>query len=338
MAEYSAPFDGSTIATQVQWSRMARYWGVDGIHATTPTSGACKVTASGTATVSVGAGRAYVQGYHYHNLSAKTVSVPANAGGTARVDLVVLKLDPLSANNITAVYKTGGTTAPSLQQDDEGIWEIPLAQVTVPAGSSTVPSGNVIDLRWFTDRGAVPSISTARRPSSPGQLLVEGTSLYVGDGTTWNYLATGGVPDSTYTPVWSAGTTTINWGAGSQSLGRYQAVGRRVDVTIQLTPTGNPPEYPDPIGVSLPPGLPATANHRSLFIWNYTSNNGEGSAVGIGMVFPTEDQTKIGRLRYPATSGVSVSSDVNSINLLNNQPFNIRTGDTLTVDGSYWLA
>jgi hypothetical protein len=78
---------------------------------------------------------------------------------------------------------------------------------------------------------------------------------------------------------------------------------------------------------------------RSLFTWNFTSANSEGSAVGVGMTFPTTDGTnKIARLRYGVSTGVSVSSAVNSINLLTNQPFNIRTDDVLTIDGSYWLA
>lgn len=338
MAEFSAPFDGSPIATQAQWSAIAKRWGLDGVHATDPSSSTLTVTASGATTVAVSAGKAFVNGWYYASDATKSLTVPANASGTARIDLVVLRANP-TTKKVTSEYKTGGTSAPTLQQDDTGIWEIPLAQCTVPANASTVPAANVVDKRWFTDRGAIPSIPGARRPSVKGQLLVENNRLYVGDGAAWLWLATGGIEDSSYTPAWNAGTTTINWGSGSTNLGRYQVVGRRVDVTIQLIPTGNPPAYTDPIQVTLPPGLPCTTTFRSLFTWNYTSANDEGSAVGIGMTFPTTDGTnKIARLRYGATSGDSVSSRVTSINLLTNQPFNIRDGDVLTIDGSYWLA
>lgn len=337
MAEFSAPFDGAAITTELQWSRMSRRWGLDGVHALDGSSTALKVTGSGTTTVAVASGMAFVNGFYYYLDAIKNLTVTANAGGAARVDYVVLRAD-MSANSVTAQYKTGGLTAPTLTQDEAGVWEIPIAQCTVAAGASVVTAPNVVDRRYLTGRGVIPGINGARPPSIKNQLLVEDGRLYVGDGADWKWLATAGTPESTYTPVWTAGSTTFGWGTGSQNIGRYQAVGRRVDLTIQVTPTGNPNAYTDPISVSLPPGLPATADHRSLFIWTFTSANGEGSAVGVAMVFPTESQSKIGRLRYPVSDGVSVSSPVTSINMLTNQPFNIRTGDNLTIDGSYWLA
>lgn len=338
MAEFSGPFTGSAISTELDWSRMSRRWGLDGAHAFQPSDNTLKVIASGTDTVLVSIGSAFVNGFYYNLDANKTLAVPANAGGAARVDLVVLRASQ-SANSVTAEYKTGGLTAPTLTQDEAGVWEIPLAQCTVGAGSSVVAAANVADRRYLTGRPAIPSIPGARRPSIKNQLLVEDGKLYVGDGADWRWLASQGVVDSTYTPVWNSAATIINWGSGSLNIGRYQAVGSRVDVTIQLQPTGNPPEYTEPIQVTLPPGLPAVATHRSLFIWNYTSGNDEGSAVGIGFTFPTTDGTgKIARLRYPTSEGNSVLDTPNSLNLLTNRPFNIRANDVLTIDGSYWLA
>lgn len=338
MAEFSGPFEGSPIVTELDWSRMARHWGPDGVHAVQSSDSTLKVVASGAATVLVSPGTAFVNGFFYNNDASKTLNVPANAGGAARVDLVVLRAS-MSANSVTAVYKTGGTSAPTLTQDEAGVWEIPIAQCTVAAGASVVTAANTIDRRYLTGRAVLPSIPGSRPPSIKNQLLVEDGKVYVGDGADWRWLASVGVDDSTYTPVWNSAGTTINWGSGSINVGRYQCVNKRVDVTIQLQPAGNPPEYTEPIQVTLPPGLPAVATHRSLFIWNYTSGNDEGSAVGVGMTFPTTDGTgKIARLRYPTSNGNSVSSLPNSLNLLTNRPFNIRTDDVLTIDGSYWLA
>jgi hypothetical protein len=338
MAEFSAPFDGSPIATELQWSRQARRWGLDGVHTNDPTATTLKVTASGTSTVLVAVGGAFVNGFYYENSSNKTLNVPANAGGSARVDLVVLRAD-MSANKVSAEYKTGGTSAPTLTQDEAGVWEIPLAQCTVAAGASVVTSANTVDRRYLTGRSVLPAVSGARPPALKNQLLVDGGKLYLGDGATWQWMATQGIDDSTYTPVWNSAATVINWGSGSVNLGRYQAVGKRVDVTIQLTPAGNPAAYTDPIQVTLPPGLPCTTDHRSTFQWVFTSANGEGGAVGIGFTFPTTDGTnKIARLRYPTSDGNSINDTPNALNLLTNQPFNIRTGDVLTIDGSYWLA
>lgn len=338
MAEFSAPFDGSAITTELQWSRMARRWGLDGVHALDAASADLKVTGSGAATVSVAPGMAFVNGFYYHLDAAKNVNVTANAGGAARVDYVVLRAS-MSANSVTVQYKTGGLTAPTLTQDEAGIWEVPIAQCTVAAGASVVTAANVLDRRYITGRAVLPSIAGARPPSIKNQLLVEDNKLYLGDGAAWNWLASAGVDESTYAPSWSSGGTAINWGSGSANIGRYQARGRRVDLTIELIPTGNPPEYTEPIQVTLPPGLPCTAAHRSLFLWYFTSNNGEGGAQGHALTFPTTDgQNKIARLRYPTSEGGSVFDGVGSLNMLTNRPFNIRTNDVLTIDGSYWLA
>jgi hypothetical protein len=338
MTEFSAPFDGSPIATELQWSRMARRWGSDGVHTEDPTSTALKVTATGTASVTVAAGMATVNGFFYNLDAAKTLAVPVNLGGTARVDLVVLRSDQ-SAGSVTAQYKTGGSSAPTLTRVEDGIWEIPLAQCTVAAGSTVVNAANVIDKRYLTGRSVLPSVPSGRPPSVKNTLMVEGTDLYVGDGVDWKWLAAAGLKDFTYTPTWYADTTVINFGTGDGSMntGRVQVIGKRVDLTIQLQPSGNPPLLSSPLQVSLPPGLPCTSVHRSLFIWNFTSGNGEGSAVGVGMTFPSESTTKIGRLRYSMTNGSSSTDRPNSYSLTDNNPFNIRAGDVLTIDGSYWL-
>lgn len=336
MAEFSAPFDGSSIATELQWSRMARRWGSDGVHTEDPSTTTLKVTASGTTTVAVGAGMAFVNGFFYHLDATKNLSVTANATGAARVDLVVLRCDQ-SANSVTAVYKTGGTTAPPLTQAEDGVWEIPLAQCTVAAASNVVTAANVIDRRYFTSRGVLPSVASGRPPSVKNTLLIEGTDLYVGDGADWKWLSSVGVKDFTYAPSWTADGTSINFGWASVNIGRVQVIGKRVDLTIQLEPTGNPPAIDAPLQVSLPPGLPATSAHRSLFTWNFSSGNGEGSCVGVGMVFPSESTSKIARLRYSMTNGSTSSAVPNSFSLTNNVPFNIRSLDVLTIDGSYWL-
>ncbi|WP_329616492.1 hypothetical protein OG244_28600 [Streptomyces brevispora] len=338
MAEFSGPFDGSPIATQAQWSGMAKRFGLDGVHAVDPSNTSLAVTGSGATTVAVAPGRASVNGYYYHSSSTKSLTVPANSGSSARIDLVVLRADPTTSKAVTAEYKTGGSTAPTLTQTDDGTWEIPLAQCTVAAGSAVVTAANVADRRWFTDRGAVPSVPGARRPSVKNQLLVEGSSLYVGDGAAWRWLASPGIEDGSYTPAWTAGTTTISWGSGSQNIGRYQVSGRRVDLTIQLQPSGNPPAYTDPISVTLPPGLPSVSDSRSLFTWNYDSGNGEGVALGVAVVYPTVSTAKIARLRYGLSNGTTQATTPNAGALFTNQPFNIRSGDVLTISGTYWTA
>lgn len=77
---------------------------------------------------------------------------------------------------------------------------------------------------------------------------------------------------------------------------------------------------------------------NSLFKWTLVSANAEGTIVGLAMTFPTESTTRIARLRYPAQNGSTTDATPRAQNLLTNTPYNIRPGDTLTIDGSYWLA
>lgn len=340
MAQFSAPFDGSPIATQAQWSRMARRWGIDGVHAEEYGSPALKVASSGAATVAVAVGEAFVNGFYYRSDAVINLGVAPNAGTSARVDMVVLRCS-MSAGEVVVAYKTGGTVAPTLDADEGGIYEIPLAQCTVAAGSSVVTAANVQDRRWFTDRGAVPSIPGGRRPSIKSQLLVEGTSLYIGDGVDWKWLGTGGAEEVTWTPVWTAGGTTINWGTGAVNLGRMQVFGRRAHLTIHLAPTANPANIDQPLQVSLPPGWAATPLHRSILTWYYNELvpvAGLGSVQGVAIIDPTEATTRITSMRYPTADGNAVSSPVNTQVLKNGAPFDMGGGDTLTIDGSIWLA
>lgn len=330
MAEFSGPFSGSDITTELQWSRMARRWGIDGVHADDTGSTALKVTGNSTSNLTVATGDAYVNGFYYSNDSNLSLAVSANAGGTSRVDLVVLRCDQ-TANTITAVCKLGGTVAPDLEQDEADVWEIPLAQYTVAAGSSVVTAANVTDKRWFTGKPTVVGLAAARRPSVKGLLLVEGNDIYLGDGSGWNWVGTAGTNGSdTYTPVWTAGSTTISWGSGSTNTGRYRRVGpKHVWLGIQLEPTGNPPAYDDPINVSLP--LPCASGQRQLFDVHLDSGNSEGFRNGIAMTFPTVSTSKISRIRLNNTSGTTD-------NWLTNDPINFRAGDLITISGVYEIA
>lgn len=192
MAESSYPFGSSEIATEDQWSSYFRMAQIDGVYAVDPTGTDLRVTGSNASTVAVAAGEAWIQGTYYANGASLNVAVPTNSGGgTARKDLVVLRRDP-TADATTVQYKTGGTSFPTLAQTLNGTWEIPLAQVTVAAGASVVAPSEVVDQRWFLGRSVALSNPGARPPATKGQLVVEGRTVYLGNGVGWDALATAG--------------------------------------------------------------------------------------------------------------------------------------------------
>lgn len=340
MTQTSFPFGSSPISTEDQWSSYMRMFQVDGVFATSENGTNLKVTASNASTVSVAAGEAVIQGTYYSNDAGLNVSVPTNSGGgSARNDLIVLRRDP-SADATTVQYKTGGTSFPSLTQTLNGTWEIPLARVTVAAGASVVPPSGVADVRWFVGRPAVFGSSTYRRPPVRGQIHIDnGTDLYLGDGTNWNLLGVAEAPAAkTYTPVWDAGGTVINWGSGSTNIGRYKRLSGNVYwIKIHLSPTGNPAGIDSPMRVTLP--FPVQGATRELFTVAYSQDSGNDSGlsfVGTGITFPSEAANKITRIRVAMSSsatGTPSYGQVNSANIENNSPFNIRNGDVLTISG-----
>ncbi|ROP53268.1 hypothetical protein [Streptomyces sp. PanSC9] len=342
MAQSSFPFGSSQITTEDQWSSYMRMAQVDGVFATSESATNLKVTASNLSTVSVAAGEAWIQGTYYGNSTALNVNVPTNSGGiSARSDLIVLRRDP-AADATTVQYKTGGTSFPSLTQALNGTWEIPLARVTVAAGASVVAPSGVTDVRWFVGRPAVFGSSAYRRPPVRGQIHIDnGTDLYLGDGSNWNYLGTAEEPAAkTYTPVWDAGGTVLNWGTGSVNVGRYKRLaGNLYWVKIQLQPAGNPGPVDQPIRVTLP--FDAQGSTRDEFVWTYTQDtaNGNGSTGGVAHTYPTTDGVnRIARFRILTSSGTSSMSTVSTRFLKNNDPFNIKSGDVLTVAGTYEIA
>lgn len=111
------------------------------------------VSAAGSANVNVNIGAALVNGKIYETDAAVSLTVGANASGNPRIDLVVLRTD-YTAQTIRAVIKQGtpavSPTVPALTQS-ASLWEIPLAQIAVANGFSTIASTDIVDLRRYVN-------------------------------------------------------------------------------------------------------------------------------------------------------------------------------------------
>lgn len=133
--------------------------------------------------------------------SVLTLSIGANSSGSTRVDLVVLGLNR-STWNVTAYVKAGtpGSGAPALQVDagDTGIYEIPLAEVTVPNGATLTSAGQVLPRAWYaTPYGpAAPGSTVATRPPAPvpGVMMWQNGTGYVWNGTIWEAISNPPLP------------------------------------------------------------------------------------------------------------------------------------------------
>ncbi|WP_436739918.1 tail fiber domain-containing protein [Streptomyces sp. BBFR102] len=142
--------------------------------------------------VKVNPGFAIVRGHAVQSTATEAVTIAA-ASAAQRYDRVVLRLDP-TANSITlaVVQGTSGGGLPALTQTDTGIFEFPLATVTIPVGASTISAGNVQGERRFLGN-SVGGWTTATRPEGArtGRLgLNTSTNQWeYWTGTAWKDLA-----------------------------------------------------------------------------------------------------------------------------------------------------
>ncbi|ATI18725.1 minor tail protein [Streptomyces phage Daudau] len=156
--------------------------------------------------VKVSPGFAIVRGHAVQSTATETITIAA-ASASTRYDRIALRLDP-TANSITiaVVQGTSGGSVPALTQTDTGIYEFPLATVTVPVGAATISAGNVQGEREFLGN-SVGAWTTATRPKSPRQGRLgfnNSTKTWeFWDGTKWSDLA----PTITWTTIEGAPTT-----------------------------------------------------------------------------------------------------------------------------------
>lgn len=209
--EYSegSPVEGTGETSISQYHRQhSRYQdsGVEG----DPDGDVLKVSADGSdMTVDVEAGFAHVHGQAFESTAVETLTIGAS-GGATRYDAVVLRLDPTEAaeaDRLKLVVLSGVGNPPTLEQDYEstGIFEEPLALVTVGAGVSVIQAANVTDLRRFLGE-RIRKWTTANRPTGfVGALGFNVTTLlFEGwNGTAYKPLAFG------YEPIISETEPTV---------------------------------------------------------------------------------------------------------------------------------
>lgn len=111
------------------------------------------------ASVLVLPGSALVQGIAYINSSNETLSIAANSSGNARIDTVVLQAD-YALQTVRLVVLTGTPAAspvsPSLTQSTSVLWEIPVADIAVANGFTTIVNANITQRQeWVNAPGGV---------------------------------------------------------------------------------------------------------------------------------------------------------------------------------------
>jgi hypothetical protein len=108
-----------------------------------------RVSPGASVSVSVAPGSAWINGYSYENTSPLALTLETPHGVNPRIDRVVLRLS-MPERRIYAAVKTGTPAAlpepPDLTRTSD-VYELALADVTVPRAAVSLASGNIADQR-----------------------------------------------------------------------------------------------------------------------------------------------------------------------------------------------
>lgn len=168
MTQTSYPFDGQTVS-ETQFSNLFKELQDTGV-AGSADGTALKVTGDGGGMrVFVAPGSAIVRGFFYNSDASTQLTIPAALTST-RYDRVVLRLDPAANSVVLAVVMGAAGTGvpPAITQTATGIYEMPLAIVTVAALASNIVPSAVADDRPFVGL-RMGAWTTSLRPTNPRQ-------------------------------------------------------------------------------------------------------------------------------------------------------------------------
>lgn len=230
---WPSPNHGSGSVTQAEYERIAQRFSDDGVDGTPADTGV--VTAGTGLQVTVRSGvYASVRGFAWSSGTVDTsLAIGSNSSGSTRVDRVVLRLDR-STWDVRAVVVAGtpGAGAPALTQStgSTGLFEIPLAQVTVINAAASVTVTR--DEQYIGSR--VRPCTSATRPLAPRrgeQIFETDTSRWQGwTGNSWELIHQD-------TGELTLGAGFSEWAPFGDSVGRL--IGNVVSLRLGRSRTGS---------------------------------------------------------------------------------------------------
>jgi hypothetical protein len=150
MAQSYFPFDSGRGAniTENQWSKMARLWAETGVIKGYLNALLAFADSTGMQT-KVNTGAAWIKGHYYESDAIETLPIGTADSVNPRIDRIVVRLDWVENTVQLAVIQGSPAvtpSAPALTQNSSR-WEIPIAQVRVDAGVTTIAAGKITDER-----------------------------------------------------------------------------------------------------------------------------------------------------------------------------------------------
>lgn len=152
MAEKSSFFNSVSGDRKYKAEDWASYFGTligNGVFPNPATNLQVVPGASGL-TVTVHAGKAWINGYYYYNTDDLTLTLPTPDGSKKRIDRIVVRWS-LSDRKISAAVKSGtAATNPSaaVLQRDSDVYELAIADVLVGVAATSITSASITDRRY----------------------------------------------------------------------------------------------------------------------------------------------------------------------------------------------
>jgi hypothetical protein len=196
---------------------------------------------------------ALVRGHEWWSGSSIfTVAIGANASGSTRIDLVVLRLSRTTWDvTVTVIAGTPGSGVPPAAVQNTGTtgsWDLPLATVTVTNGAATITAGNVVYVGTHLNGAGgflVPSVAALAYVPTPlagQQAVVTGSGIVrTYNGTAWK-ATIGAAPHvllfRTSVSIANNSVTTVSWTSdGSNDFGMWDA-GSPTIITVPFDGVG----------------------------------------------------------------------------------------------------
>ena len=190
MAEKSSFFNSVSGDRKYKAEDWASYFGTligNGVFPNPATNLQVVPGASGL-TVTVHAGKAWINGYYYYNTDDLTLTLPTPDGSKKRIDRIVVRWS-LSDRKISAAVKSGtAATNPSaaVLQRDSDVYELAIADVLVGVAATSITSASITDRRYDSTlcgvvTGTVQQIDTSAFDAQVQSFLDDSEAEF----TTW---------------------------------------------------------------------------------------------------------------------------------------------------------
>ncbi|MEV2239533.1 hypothetical protein [Micromonospora sp. NPDC049891] len=311
MAGYAFPTTAwnSRALTPREYEDLSHTYTSDGIYGF-PTDPALVYADSSLRGVKIRANRTVLlRGLRWHSGSTdESLSLDANTtAGTTRIDLIVLRMSRNPWEVAPAVVKGTATATPVAPSPTyggntaTGVWEMPLAEVTIPYNDNLTDPAQVTMRGWHVGSdGQYRCTAETRPPHEAGRRIWEHPSgrALISTGAQWILAGAG-------TSVSTANATVTGWSIGTDSI--VTQAGNYVDVRLgSWTRTGG--NIAAGSDVRLPCTVPTAARYpdRDRRMTVYIS----GGKVGGITVFSAGHPDRAGQVWLTSHNGLSTGNTI----------------------------